>query len=327
MRRRDFMAVLVGAAYSTLAGAQNAMPVIGYLGIGSPESRRLYVDAFRQGLAENGYVEGRDIAIEYRWAEDELDRFPALAAELVARNVNIIVSAGGTLAALAAKRATATIPVVFTAVGDPVQEGLAASLARPGGNITGLSFFAPQLGGKRLELLKHVLPAATLISVLLKPDSMPDDVREDRLKELEASARVLGLRLQVVEARAAEDLERAFAEIAGARATALLLIVTPLFLLERQRIAELSAKYRLPAVSESRELVDAGGLMSYGPNLPDLHRRTAGYVAKILGGATPADLPVEQPTKFEFVINMKTARVLGLAVPQSILARADEVIE
>ncbi|HKS87950.1 MAG TPA: ABC transporter substrate-binding protein [Stellaceae bacterium] len=251
MRRRDLLAALAGVAALAPAVAraqQKEMPVIGYLSIGTPESRRSFVDVFRRGLSENGYVEGRNVAIEYRWAEDKLDRFPALAAELVARNVDIIVTAGGTLAALAAKRATTTIPIVFAAVGDPVQEGLAASLARPGGNITGLSFFSPQLAGKRLEMLKEAVPGAALIAVLLKPDAMPDRARQARLKEVEESAGLLGVRLRIAEARSAEDFDRAFSEIAAAQAAAVSVFVTPLFISERRRIAELAARNRLPAV-------------------------------------------------------------------------------
>jgi putative tryptophan/tyrosine transport system substrate-binding protein len=331
MRRRDLMALLAGsAALWPLAGRaqqRKPMPAIGYLGAGSLDSRVAVVDAFRQGLSENGYVEGRNLTIEYRWAQGKLDRFPALAAELVALKMDVIVTAGGTLAALATQRATPTIPIVFSAVGDPVAERLVASLARPGGDITGLSFFAPDLAGKRLELLKQAVPGAGLIALLYKPDAMPDDAREARLREAHAAVRALGVRLKVVEARGPEEFDRAFAEMFEARADALTVWATPIFILERQRIADLAARNRLPAISEFREFADEGGLMAYGPNIADLSRRAGIYTAKILKGAKPADLPVEQPTKFELVINLKTARALGLTVPPTLLARADEVIE
>lgn len=327
MRRRAFLAVGLGAALfpSFVRGQQKAIPVIGYLSLGSPVTRAPFLAAFLSGLRENGYVEGQNIAIEYRWTETEVERFPSLAAELTTLNLDAIVTAGGTRAALAAKRATTAIPIVFTAAGDPVQEGLVASLARPGGNITGFSLFSPDLAGKRLELLKEAVPQADLIAVLLNPDAVSAEVWKARLQEADASARTLGVRLKVVEARGPEDLDRAFLEISGAGA--LSVFVTPLFLVERKRIAELAATHRLPAVSEFREFAEAGGLMSYGPNIADLNRRAAGYVAKILRGAKPADLPVEQPTKFELVINLKTAKALDLTVPPSLLARADEVIE
>ena len=330
MNRRDLLVWLASwaALPSSVARAQETVrPVIGYLALGSPESRRPFVNEFRQGLGENGYVEGRNVAIEYRWAEDKPERFPGLADELVRLNVDVIVTAGGTAAALAAKRATPTIPIVFTAIGDPVQEGLVASLPRPGGNITGLSFFSPQLAGKRLELLKQAVPEARLIAVLLKPDSMPENVREPRLKEIDASARKLGVRVLVVEARGPEDLERAFAEMSDGRAGALMVVATPLFVIERRRLAELSRRTGLPAMSEFREFAVEGGLMTYGPSIADLNRRAADYVAKILKGDKPADLPVEQPIKFELVINPKMANALGLTLSQSLLARADEVIQ
>jgi putative ABC transport system substrate-binding protein len=331
MQRRAFISLLsVSAAMRPLRldAQQAAKPArIGYLGLsvasGDPRTR----EAFLQGLRDLGYVEGRNLLIEYRDAERKPERFPALAAELLAAGVDVIVAAGGTLSILAAKRATSTIPIVFTAAGDPVAEGLVASLARPGSNVTGLSFFAPDLVGKRLELLKQIVPQASLIALLLKPDSMPDRAREARLKEADTAARALGVRLQVVEARASEDFARAFSEMAEARAGALTVWATPVFVVERRRLIELAAKNRLPAISEFREFVEDGGLMSYGPSLSDLYRRAATYVVKILKGAKPADLPVEQPTRFELVINLKTAKALGLTVPHSLLLRADEVIE
>ena len=328
MRRREFMMLLGGAtiARPRTLRAQQAMPVIGYLGIGSPDTE-VSLAAFRQGLSEAGYAEGQSVTIHYRFAEGNPERFPALAAELVMLKVHVIVTAGGTLAAVAAKRATATIPIVFTAVGDPVEEGIVASLARPGGNVTGFSVTLPDLIGKFLELIKEAVPGASRVALLLKPDAMPDRAREDRLKEADVSARALGVKLQVFEARGREDFSGVFSDIYKARADALVVWPTPLFQLERRRLVDLAAEHRLPAVFPFKNYVEAGGLMSYGPNPPDLSRRAAIYAGKILKGTKPSDLPVEQPTKFELVINLRTAKALGIAVPASLLARADEVIE
>src|SRR5436305_2981719 len=297
MRRRDFLSTFAASAalLSPAASAQQQklLPVIGYLGAGWPDARVWVADAFRQGLMENGYVEGRNVAIEYRWAEGKTERFPELAAELVVRRVDVIVTFGGTLSAQAAQRATTSVPIVFQAVGDPVAEGLVASLARPSGNITGLSFFAAELVGKRLELLKQAAPETKLIALLIKPDSIPDDARELRLRAADASARALGVGLRVVEARGPEDFGRAFSEMSEARADALTVFMTPVYGLALRRIAELAANNRLPAISESRDFGDAGGLMAYGPNFADLSRRAGIYAAKILKGAKPADLPIE----------------------------------
>jgi putative ABC transport system substrate-binding protein len=302
------------------------MPVIGYLGIGSPDTE-VSLAAFRQGLIESGYAEGQSVTVHYRWAEGNPERFPALAAELVMLKVHVIVTAGGTLAAIAAKRATATIPIVFTAVGDPVEEGLVANLARPGGNVTGFSVTLPDLIGKFLELIKEAVPGASRVALLLKPDAMPDRAREARLKQADASARALGVKLLVFEAREREDFSAVFSDMSKARADALVVWPTPLFQLERRRLSDLAAGHRLPAVFPFKNYVEAGGLMSYGPNPPDLSRRAAIYIGKILKGTKPSDLPVEQPTKFELVINLKTANALGIVFPPSLLARADEVIE
>ena len=329
MRRREFIAGIGATTAWPLAAhtQQKSMPVIGYLGGGPPDLSGSSVAAFRQGLRELGYIEGRNIVIEYRWAEGNTDLFPALADELVAFKVDVIMTAGGTLGALAAKQATTTLPIVFGVVGDPIAEGLVTSLARPGGNVTGLSNVTNDLVGKWLELLKQVVPAVSLIAVLWKPDSMPEHAKEVRLKEAFASAQALGVQLQVVEARGPANLDGAFLEISAKGASALVVLTTPIFLLERQRIVDLAAKNRLPTVYATRNYVDAGGLMSYGPNFPDLHRRAATYVDKILKGAKPSDLPVEQPTKFALVINLKTAKTLGLTVPPTLLAQADDVIE
>ena len=329
MRRREFIMLLGGATVArplSVRAQQPAMPVIGYLGIGSPDTE-VPLAAFRQGLSEAGYAEGQNVTIDYRWAEGNPERFPALAAELVMLKVHVILTTGGTLAAIAAKRATATIPIVFTSVGDPVEEGLVASLARPGGNVTGFSVTLPDLIGKFLELLKEAVPGAGRVALLLKPDAMPDRTREVRLKEADASARALGLKLQVFEARGREDFDGVFSDMSKAGSGALVVWPTPVFQLERRRLADLAAEHRLPAVFPFRNFVEAGGLMSYGPNLPDLNRRAATYIGKILKGTKPSDLPVEQSTKFELVINLKTARALGIDIPPTLLARADEGIE
>jgi ABC-type uncharacterized transport system substrate-binding protein len=330
MKRRAFILALGGAALMLpLPGRaqQKSMPVIGFLGTGPPDLNEPNISAFRQGLAGLGYVEGRNILIEYRWAEGKPERFPILAAELVALKVDVIVTTGGTLAVLAAKQATTSLPIVFSAVGDPVAEGLVTSLARPGGNITGLSVVATDLVGKWLDLLKQLVPGVSLVAFLLKPDTMPDSAKEARLKEAAVSARALGVQVQVVEALGPADFDRAFSEMSAKGAGALVVLPTPIFGIERQRIVDLAAKNRLPTLYPSRNYVEVGGLMSYGPNPADLHRRAASYVDKILKGAKPSDLPVEQPTKFELVINLKTAKALGLELPATLLARADEVIE
>jgi putative ABC transport system substrate-binding protein len=300
------------------------MPVIGLLGIdpGAPGPV-----AFNQGLRELGYTEGRNILIESRWAEGKPERFPALAAELVALKVDVIMSAGGTLGALAARRATTTLPIVFGAVGDPVADGLVTSLARPGGNATGLSSVANDLVGKWLDLLKQVVPGLGLVAILWKPDSMTDNFRAIMLKEAGNSAQTLGMQLQVVEAQGPADFDRAFSELSAKGAGALVVSNTPAFDIERQRVVDLAAKNRLPTVYTTRSYVDSGGLMSYGTSFADLHRRAASYVDKILKGAKPADLPVEQPTKFELFINLKTAKALGVTVPNTLLVQADDVIE
>ncbi len=322
MRRREFITFLGGAAatWPLAANAQQPMPVIGLLGIdpGAPGPV-----AFIQGLRDLGYTEGRNILIESRWAEGNPERFPALAAELVALKVNVIMSAGGTLGALAAKQATSNIPIVFGAVGNPIADGLVNSLARPGGNITGLSTVTTELVGKLVELLKQIAPGVGPVALLLKPDSMPDSAREIFLKEANRSAG----KLQIVEARGPADFDSAFSELSAKGAGALVVLNTAAFDIERQRIVDLAAKIRLPTMYTTRSYVDSGGLMSYGPNFADLNRRAANYVDKILKGAKPADLPVEQPTKFELFINLKTARSLGLVVPPTLLAQADDVIE
>jgi putative ABC transport system substrate-binding protein len=329
MERRTFMAMLAGGllAAPLAAEAQQAAKIarIGYLGT-NPAAIPHLQEAFRQGLRDLGYVEGRNLVIEYRSAEGKLERLPALAAELVALKVDVIVAAS-TAAALAAKHATRTLPIVFTAVGDPVTSGLVTSLARPGGNVTGSSFFASELVGKYLEHLKQAVPGVSRVAFLWQPGAVGERTEKDMLKGAEVAARALGVRLQVVEARGPEDFDRAFSDMTRARAGALTVLGSSMFFGERRRLVDLAAKNRLPAVYQWREFVDAGGLMSYGPNVADLYRRAATYVDKILKGAKPGDLPVEQPTKFELVINLKTAKALGLTIPPSLLQRADEVIQ
>jgi putative ABC transport system substrate-binding protein len=314
------------AAHAQEYKAQQAAKVarIGYLTV-NLSAPQLH-EAFRQGLRDLGYVEGRNVVIEYRDAEGKPERLPALAAELVALKVDVIVVAS-TPPALAAKQATKTIPIVFTAVGDAVTDGLVASLARPGGNVTGLSTAGPDLVGKRLEQLKQAVPGVSRVAVLWQPRGLGERTEKEMLKEAEVAGRALGVRLQFVEARGPADLDRAYSEMTKARARALAVLATPMFISERRRLVDLAAKNRLPTVYLFREFVDAGGLMAYGANLADVFRRAATYVDKILKGAKPADLPVEQPTKFELVINLKTAKALGLTIPPSLLQRADEVIQ
>jgi len=328
VHRRDFL-IAAGAllAAPLAAEAQQAAKVarIGYLSTNPTVTPHLR-EAFRQGLRDLGYVEGRNVVIEYRFAEGKVEQLPALAAELAALKVDVIV-ASGTLAALAAKQATSTLPIVFSPAGDPVGSGLVTSLARPGGNVTGLSAFAPELVGKRLELLKQAVPGVSRVAVLWQPGAFGERAEMDTLKRAEVAARDLGVPLQFVEARGPADFDRAFSDMTRARAGALTVLASNMFNSERRRLVDLAAKNRLPALYSARELVDAGGLMSYGANLADLNRRAATYVDKILKGTKPADLPVEQPTKFELVINLKTAKALGLTIPQSVLARADEVIQ
>jgi putative ABC transport system substrate-binding protein len=325
-RRRFLLTSLAGALAAPLAAeAQQAGKVyrVAFLGNSSAALEANLVGPFREGLRELGYVEGQNIVIEYRWAEGEYERFPALIAELAALNVDVIVTAG-TPAALAVKRTAPSIPLVMAAVGDPIGVGLVASLARPGGNVTGLSAIAPELEGKRLELLGEVVPKLSHIAVLWNPDN---PFLAASLKETRAAAQELGIKAQLVGVRIAEEFPAAFAAIVRERPGALLVLADRIFLHNRERIVDFEAKHRLPGVYPYRELVEAGGLMSFGPSYPGMHRRAAHYVDKILKGSKPADLPVEQPATFELIINFKTAKALGLTIPPSLLARADQVIE
>ncbi len=298
---------------------------IGYLSSDLAASPHTH-EAFRQGLRDLGYVDGRNVVIEYRDAEGKFERLPALAAELVALKVDVIV-APNTPAALAAKQATETLPIVFIGAGDPVTSGLVTSLARPGGNVTGLSILSTELVGKWLELLKQAVPGISRVAVLWHPGHLGEGTEKDMLKGADVTARALGVRLQFVEARGPADFDRAFSDMTRARAGALTVWTSIMFINERRRLVDLTAKTRLPAVYSGREYVDAGGLMAYGAQPADLYRRAATYVDKILKGAKPGDLPVEQPTKFDLVINMKTAKALGLTIPPSLLLRADEIIQ
>ncbi len=296
---------------------------IGYLSGSSPATLKHHVAGFRDGLRDLGWVEGQNILIEYRWAEGKAERLPDLAAELVRLKVDLIVAAS-TPGAQAAKHATREIPIVFAMVSDPVASGLVASLARPGGNVTGWSNMLPEMSGKLLELLKETLPGASRIAILWSPAN-PGKTLE--FKEMRVAARVLGVTLQSLEVPAPKDLEAAFSAMTRGRPDALITFVDSVTLPHRQRIVEFAAKSRLPAIYQVREYVDAGGLMSYGLSVERQMRRAAFYVDRILRGTKPADLPVEQPTKFELVINLKTAKTLGLTIPQSVLIRADEVIQ
>ena len=329
MRRRDFMTLVVGAsagAWPSAADAQQAAKIarIGYLA--SNLGNQGPLEAFRQGLRDLGYVEGRNLVIEYRDAQGKLEPLPALAAELVALKVDVIL-ATSTAAALAAKQTTSVVPIVFATVPDPVASGLVASLARPGGNVTGLSNLNADLVGKGLEYLTQAVPGARRVAVLSQPGAFGERTEREMLKAAEVAAAALGIQLQFVEARSPADIDKAFSEITGARAEAVTVLVSGMLLGERSRLVDLAAKNRLPVVYTFRELADAGGLMSYGTSLADLFRRAASYVDKILKGTKPADLPVEQPIKLELVINLKAAQALGLTVPPTLVARADQVIE
>jgi putative tryptophan/tyrosine transport system substrate-binding protein len=296
------------------------VPRLGFLSPTSDDSR---VEAFRQGLRELGYVEGQNIAIEYRWADGKFDRLPDLALELVRLKVDVVVAVV-TQASLAAKMATGTIPVVMIGVSDPVGSGLVVSLARPGANITGTSSMTAEIIGKQLELIKETLPKISRVAALWNPANPIFQAIQRR--ETEVAARALGMQLQFVEARAPDEIDRAFARVAKERMRALLVLNDPVFTAQRKQIADLSAKHRFPTVSGTREYTEVGGLMAYGPSFPDMYRRAAYYVDRILKGTKPADLPVEQPMKFELIINLKTAKQIGLTIPPNVLARADKVI-
>jgi len=326
MRRRVFIGLLGGAAAWPLAvrAQQPAMPVIGFLEIRSPETITERLRAFRQGLKETGYVEGENIAIDYRWAE-QMERLPDLAAQLVRRQVAVIVTAGGFATALAAKGATTTIPILFSVSDDPVKHGLVASLARPGGNLTGVNLVNTELTAKRLGLLREMLPRASRIAVLVNPANTVNT--QTTLREVEAAGRAIGFQTQIVNAGTSREIDTAFVAFARERPDALFVAPDGFFAGRRVQFATLAARHAIPATYSGREYPEVGGLMSYGSNIVDTYRQEGVYVGRILKGAKPADLPVEQSAKFELVINAQTARMLGLEIPPTLLARADEVIE
>jgi putative ABC transport system substrate-binding protein len=327
MDRRAFICALAGGFLAVPLAVEAQPPGkvwrIGYLGNSSPSLESNLVEGFRRGLRELGYVEGQNIIIEYRWAEGQYDRFPRFVAELVRLKVDVIVTTG-TPATLAAKQASTTIPIVMAVAGDALGAGLVSSLARPVGNVTGLSTLLPELEGKRLELLKQVVPKLTHLAVLVNPANPFTTIG---WRDVQIAAQALHVKVQRVEVREPEDFDRAFATIAREHADAFTISGDRFLLTHRKRIVELAAKGRLPAIYPYGEFVQDGGLMAYGPSYPVMFQRAAVYVDKILKGAKPADLPVEQPTKFELVINLKTAKALGLTIPQSLLLRADEIIQ
>ena len=327
MKRREFITLLGGAAAAWPLAAraqQPAMPVIGFLSSALPDRDAGRLRAFRQGLAETGYVEGRNVAIEYRWAEEQNDRLPALAADLVRRQVAVIATAGDVLGAVAAKAATTTIPIVFTTGRDPVEIGLVPSLNRPGGNLTGVATLGAELEPKRVELLHEAIPAATIVGALVNPASRNAEFLS---RDLRAAARILGLELGVLNAVTEGDFDSVFADLVRLRAGGLVIATDALFISRSEQVAALALRHAMPAIFQFRAFAAAGGLMSYGGSLADLYHRSGVYTGRVLNGEKPGDLPVQQSTKAELIINLKTAKALGITFPLPLLGRADEVIE
>jgi putative tryptophan/tyrosine transport system substrate-binding protein len=326
MKRREFIALLSGAAIWPLVtrAQRNAMSIIGYLSIETYRPEALRLAGFRRGLNESGYVEGQNVRIEYRWAEGQFDRLPALAIDLVRREVAVIATPGSNAAATAAKAATTTIPIVFSVGGDPVEDGLVASLNRPGGNATGVCSLSSLFVAKMLTVLRDAVPRVDIVGLLVNPNG---PVAGSYTKEVQSAADAVGQKLLIVRASAESDFEMAFTTLIQGGAGALLLPSDGLFNDRRDRIVALAASHKIPAIYPFREYVSAGGLMSYGPSLPDIDRQVGVYVGRILNGERPADLPVVQPTKFELVINLKSAKALGLTVPPILLAQADDVLD
>jgi putative tryptophan/tyrosine transport system substrate-binding protein len=327
MKRREFITLLSAAVAWPLAAhaQQPALPVVGFLDSRSPEALTDRLRGFRQGLKEAGYVEGDNVTILYRWAENQLDRLPLLAAELVRRQVAVIATTGGPAVVLAAKAATTTIPIVFLAAEDPVRLGLVVSIARPGGNLTGVNFFNTELAGKMLELLRELVPTATRVAVLTNPANVT--TTETVLRDAKAAAGAMGLQIQPVRASTSREIDAAFATFVRERPDALFVPGDPFFNARRLQLAQLAGHHGLPAIYSGREFAEVGGLMTYGSDITDAYRQLGIYTGRILKGAKPSDLPVVQASKFELVINAQTARMLGLTVPPTLLARADEVIE
>jgi putative tryptophan/tyrosine transport system substrate-binding protein len=331
MKRRELITLLGGAAAAscvswplTARAQQPAMPVIGFLSGQSPGTFAPHLAAFHQGLKQTGYIEGRNVAIEYRWAEGQPDRLPGLAADLVQRRVAVISATGGLASSLAAKAATATVPIVFNIGGDPVKAGLVTSLNRPGGNVTGVSWFNAELTAKRLALLHELVPGAGIVAMLVNPRE-PD--ARTQLADVQDAARVLGRRAVIVNAATADEIDAAFAALVQQRAAALVVASDPSYLNRRDQIIALAARHAMPTIYSNRDYVTAGGLMSYGNNLPDAYRRNGIYAGRILKGDKPGDLPVDQSTRFELVINLETVKALGLDLPLALQIRVDEVIE
>ena len=329
MKRREFITLLGGAAAASILctqppSAQQTRPVIGILGRSTAEEYAFLIAAFRKSLTEAGYVEGQNVTIEYRWADNQADRLEAMASELVKKQVSVIFTSGGALPALAARAATSTIPIVFATGTDPVASGLVASISRPSGNVTGVSFLAPEVISKQMSILRELIPSANVIGLPVNPDNPDIDAL---LRDAQEASRTLGFQVVLAQVRSADDFDSAFASFVRQRANAVLVGFDRLFLAGRHQLIVLAARHGLPAIFEQRESALAGGLISYGPSATESYRQAGSYVARILKGAKPADLPVMLPTKYELVINLRTARAFGLEVPSTLLARADEVIE